>query len=157
MSQPAAHREKPLYRCTVCHAPNGPLLFQQPVVMVTEVSRHHCLAAPAFVFIWNQFGVCRLISTLQVHWGELIVWRLNLTEITNSVSRLMSRNCIFSFCFHIYVSCRQITTTSTQSVTARALDGGWPFPWIQASVQTSRLPPEEQTAVGTSCMHVSAC
>lgn len=33
-----------------CHVPNGPLLFQQLVVMVTEVSHHQCLAAPAVTF-----------------------------------------------------------------------------------------------------------
>lgn len=48
------------------------------------------------------------------------------------------------------VSCRQTTTTSTQSVTAQAHDGESPSLSTQAPAQTFHLRPEAQTAVSTA-------
>lgn len=48
------------------------------------------------------------------------------------------------------VSCRQTTTTSTQSVTAQAHDGGSPSLSTPAPAPTFHLQPEAQTAVSTA-------
>lgn len=97
------------------------------------------LLRPVFNNLWIK---STQYSSVHVLYSFTVKLHTSTPTNTSIIRILVKYRCVV--CFH-----RRTTTFSTQSVTAPGPDGGWPFLWIQESVQDCQTLCRALNAVGS--------